>query len=330
MTKFLKFLGILILILIITYLLGPTKEFEKVNNDPYQRTFQMAEVDDFVKNQEAQFTNIKPDNQSQFIWKDSINQTEYSLLYLHGFSASHGEAFPIISNFADRYNCNTYLPRLYLHGLNDEDVFVDLTPKEWLESAKQAVAIAKAIGKKLIIMSTSTGSTLATYLAANDPDISALIMTSPNFDLCDTNSQLLVRPWGKQLFRYMMGGDYREWNGNDTVKKYWTTKNRIEAHLAIRDLLNQTMTSEIYAKITQPVFVGYYYIDDEKCDKIICISEIDEFGKTIQTPNNKIVIKPFGTARGHVITSSYMNSAWEDVQFEIFKFMDEIIVETKK
>lgn len=326
MKRILKILLVLIAVVILTYLLGPTTSFENVNNEPYKRSFTLEEVQSYVDNNEARVSNIKPDNHSQFIWKDSLQKTAYSVVYLHGFSASHGEAYPILENFAERYQSNTYLPRLHLHGLNDVDAFKNITPKAWLESAKEAIAIGKAIGNKLIVISCSTGSTLATYLAANDPDISALIMTSPNIDLFDSNSQLLVKPWGKQLFKQMMGGNYRQWPGNDDINKYWTTKNRIEAHVAIRNLLNQTMTDDIFKKITQPVFIGYYYKSEEKRDKVISINAIDRMGKTISTRKDQVTILPFATARGHVISSSYMNNAWEDVQNAIFDFTDKSIL----
>ncbi len=326
MKRVLKILLVLLVIVSLTYALGPTTSFEKVNNAPYSQTFNFEEVQSYVDNKEDKISNIKPDNQSQFIWKDSLQKTAYSVVYLHGFSASHGEAYPILENFAERYQSNTYLPRLHLHGINDVDAFINLTPKDWLESAKEAIAIGKAIGEKLIVISTSTGATLATYLAANDPDISALIMTSPNIDIFDTNSQLLVRPWGKQLFKQMMNGNYRQWQGNEIINKYWTTKNRIEAHVAIRDLLNQTMTDDVFRKITQPVFIGYYYKNEEKRDKVISINALDKMGKTISTPKEKVTIIPFATARGHVISSSYMNNAWEDVQNAIFKFTDKSIL----
>ena len=328
MKLFFKILTFFIIGLILTYLLGPIPHFQKVNNAPFHKSFVFSEVEDYVNSKEAKVLNIKPNNHSQFIWKDSLNKTKYSVVYLHGFSASHGEAYPILQNFAERYECNSYLPRLYLHGLNDIDAFVNLTPKKWLESAKEAIAIGKAIGEKLIIISTSTGSTFATYLAANDPDIEALVMTSPNFDLYDSKSQLLVKPWGKQIFKKMMGGNYRQWQANEAVNKYWTTKNRIEAHVAIRNLLNQTMTDEVFKQIAVPTFVGYYYKDENNQDDVISIKAIENFRKLISTSKDKVRILPFASASRHVIGSSYMNDAWEDVQNAIFAFMDEVVVGT--
>ena len=319
----LKILLIIVLALVIIYFLGPKESFESVDNTPVTLDLNITELPNYVAKKESNITGIKPDNQSQFIWIDSLQKTEYAMLYLHGYSASHGECEPILKNFAQHFGCNTYLPRLYLHGLSDVDAFARLNPKDWVDSAKEAIAIAKKIGEKLIIISTSTGSTLSAYL--DDEDIIAHIMTSPNFDLHDPNSHLLTKPWGKQIFRQMMGGDYREWEGTKEINQYWTTKNRIEGPIAVRDLVTQTMTPELFRKFDDPVFVGYYYRDEENKDKIISIEAIHKFEKSISTPEDKKVFKAFDNARGHVISSEYMNANWKDVQDAIFSFTENVL-----
>lgn len=325
MRTFLKILVGILLLIPVVYFLGPVPKFEKVDNIPSKEKFDIATLDELISKREASVEGIKPDNESQFIWVDSLNKTEYSLIYLHGFSASNGEGQPIIENFALKYGANTYMPRLFLHGLKDQDALKDLTPKGLLDSAKEAVAIGKTIGEKLIIMSTSTGSTLATYLAANDPDIHALIMTAPNFDLYDQNSKMLTKPWGPQLYRKMMGSDYREWNTSVEAQQYWTTKNRIESHIALRDLLNQTMTEETYKNVTQPTYIAYYYKNEEAKDDVISIDEIANFAKHTGVPKEVLEIRPFDNAKGHVIASKYMNANWRDVQESIFGFCDNVL-----
>ncbi len=326
MKRILIFLLVLISTLALAYFSGPKAEFEQVDNTPIKINFPIQKLDQMISQREAKIDGIKTDNECQFIWVDSLNKTEYSVVYLHGFSASHGEAQPILTNFAAKYNCNTYLPRLAFHGLEDEDAFVNLSPKALVDSAREAIAIGKSIGNKLIIISTSTGSTLACYLAANDPEIEAIICTSPNFDLYDSRSRLIVGPWGKKLLRKMMGGDYRQWTSkNDNINRYWTTKNRIEAHIALRSLLDQTMTEKTFASIKQPFYVAYYYKDDDNKDKIISIDAIQEFTSYLATPMEQVVVKPIDNARGHVISSKYMNKNWKDVQNSIFSFAENVI-----
>lgn len=323
MKKLLLVLLAILLIPVIVYLSGPRAEFETVETSPLNIEFPIRSLDRMIWARESAVDGIKEDNQSQFFWIDSFERTEYSLLYLHGFSASHGEAQPILDNFAKRYRVNAYYPRLYLHGLEDVDVFKHLNPSDLVDSAREAIAIAKSIGHKVIIVSTSTGSTLAACLAAHDPDIAGLICLSPNFDLYDQRTHLLTGPWGKQIFRKMMGGDYRQWNASEEAQKYWTTKNRIEAHIALRDLLDQCMSESTFNSIDIPFYVAYYYKDEENMDKIISIDAIKKYYAFLSTPEDKKQIVAFDDARGHVIGSSIMNPNWASVQTSIFEFVEE-------
>ena len=169
------------------------------------------------------------------------------------------EADPIHFEFAKRYGYNMYLPRLAGHGIDDIESFKDLKPNQLVESAKEALAIGQLIGEKVIVMSCSTGSTLSIYLAATQPEnIESMIMYSPNIDLYDPKSQMLLGPWGLPLAKWMGGGDYRSFTLPKGGEQYWTTKYRIEGVLALRDLMNQTMTDENFGKVTQPFYLGYY------------------------------------------------------------------------
>ena len=324
-----KKVGIVLMVvlaaLFLGFILGPRAQFSQVDGSPIEITIPFENLDSIIELRESRVDGLKADNHSRFIWQDSLNATEYSLVYLHGFSASFMEAQPILSHLSERYNLNTYLPRLYQHGLEDVDAFTRLQPKEWMDSAREAIAIGKSIGQKVIVMSTSTGSTFAAYLAAQDDDIHALICTSPNFDLADTKSRLIVGPWGKQLMRFVLKSNYREWPANEEVQKYWTTKNNIAGHIALRDLLNQTMTSETFSGIHQPTYTGYYYKDDEHQDNVISVEAIHEFMNSIGTSEDNKRSIAFDNAVGHVISSELMNPHWEDVQESIFEFCDEIL-----
>ncbi len=56
---------------------------------------ELSSLKKWISDKEAALTNIKPDNASQLEFYDSIpKKTAYSVLYLHGFSASIGEGDP--------------------------------------------------------------------------------------------------------------------------------------------------------------------------------------------------------------------------------------------
>lgn len=317
---------VLVLLFLLSFLLGPKVRYEAVDNKPITLSIPLTEVDNYVAVQEALTSDIKPDNQSRIIWADGIKKTEYAVVYLHGFEASWAESDPIIGNFAQRYGCNTYLARISEQGRIHKDALADETPKGMIESAKQAIAIAKLLGEKLIVLSCSTGSTYSAYLAANDPDIYAQIMTSPNFDLADPNSKMMTKPWGKQILRQIIGDDYREFTPPPDAKPYWNNRYRIEGLIALRDLIDKTMTPEIWKKNRTPIFIAYFYQNEEKKDNIISIPAIKEFARVVSTPASQLKVLPISAGYGHVISSKYMNDQWEVTQDSIFNFADKVLM----
>jgi pimeloyl-ACP methyl ester carboxylesterase len=142
--------------------------------------------------------HLKPDNEARIVWYDSVpRKTKYSVVYLHGFSASQEEGDPVHLDFARRYGCNLFLSRLDAHGIDTSDPLASLTADGLWRDAKEALAIGKALGEKVILLSTSTGGTLALKLAATYPnDIFAVINMSPNIAINNDLVFLSNHPWG--------------------------------------------------------------------------------------------------------------------------------------
>ena len=82
---------------------------------------------------------MRPDNEARIIWADSSKKkTAWSIVFLHGFSATWREGDPVVMDLAKRYGCNLFLPRLYAHGLDTADNMVNLTAEKYLESQNYA------------------------------------------------------------------------------------------------------------------------------------------------------------------------------------------------
>ena len=315
---FLTFFGLLFLV----FIFGPRTEFDRVDSSPISLQIPLNKIDKYISDKESQILNIKPGNQAQIIWAQPQQRSAYAIVYLHGFTASHGEGFPVTHNIGSRYGMNVLLSRLSQHGLSDENSLLNMTPTSLLNSAKEAIAIGKLIGEKVILLSCSTGSTLGIYLSNEDPDIVAHIMTSPNIEIYDKRAKLFTYPWGKQVFRYVVGSDYRTWNASQEAQKWWTTKNRIEGYIALQNLLEQTMLPSVFEKTTMPLFVGYYFKDEDHQDKTISVDAILEYVNQVNTPQEQLKVIPFSSPTGHVLTSTYMNPNWEEVQDSIYQFID--------
>src|SRR5688572_29020681 len=87
------------LILVIVYLMGPRPGKPILSNELPQ--VPADTLDEYVRHKELQH-KLRPDNEARIVWaNDSSKQkTRYSILYLHGFSASQGEGDPVHKNIA--------------------------------------------------------------------------------------------------------------------------------------------------------------------------------------------------------------------------------------
>ena len=170
------------------FLLGPQASKPNLDPTPLVLDITLSGLESVIEASEAGYQTLKPDNESELTWfSDSISKTPYSVVFLHGFSASKMEGRPVTTEFAEKNGCNLYESRLFAHGLDTVDTMINITPENYLESAKRAIAIGKLIGDSVIVISSSTGSTLGLYLAAHDPLISAVLCYSPNIDIADPN-----------------------------------------------------------------------------------------------------------------------------------------------
>ena len=308
------------------YLLGPHPEKPYFDNAlPYISN--QITVDDYVSKMEGNF-KIKSNNEAKIIWADSLHQeTEYAIVYLHGFSASQMEGDPVHRNIAKHFHCNLYLARLAEHGLTGADAMQNLSAENLWESAKEAYAIGKKIGKKVILMSTSTGGTLALQLAANFPEIAGLILYSPNIEINNPSAPLLNDPWGLQIARLIQGSKFNNVSyTNKDFPKYWYPHYRLEATVALENLIEATMNEQLFKKITQPCLALYYYKDEAHQDKVVKVAATQRMFSQISTPANLKFMKAMPKTENHVLASPLVSKDAEGVQRETAKFIAEKII----
>jgi len=333
--RVLKWIGMavlaIVLILGIVYFFGPRMSMEPINNNPIDN-FQVSleELDQYIAQKEETIKGLKEGNQARVIWADSLpRQTEYSIVYLHGFSASSMESGTTPQKLARYFGANLYLSRLHEHGIKREDAMVNLNPKDYIESAKEAIAIGKQLGKKVILLSCSTGGTLSLYLAANDPEIEGLIALSSNTALANPSSFILTGPWGLQIARLLMGKN-RSWATTDErVKQYWTTRYRTEALVQLQLLIEATMNKETFQAVKQPIFVGYYYKNEKEQDQVISVPSLLKMYEQLGTPESKKQKIAFPKTGNHIMCSPWHSKDIEGVEQAIINFMQEILGMTK-
>jgi pimeloyl-ACP methyl ester carboxylesterase len=320
-----KFSFGLIVVLVFVYFMGP--QFEKPNLTAVlpDIDLELASVENYVQKKEAKF-NIRPDNEARIVWNnDSLKEkTEYCVLYLHGFSATWYEGFPSHLNFAKSINANVYLSRLAAHGLAGDDALLEMTPSSLYESAKEALLIALQLGDKVILMGTSTGGTLALKLAADFPDkVNSLFLLSPNVAINNPAAFLLDKHWGLQIARISGGGGKNRifHEAPDLEQKYWNQEYRWEATVYLQQLIVATMTPEVFQKIRQPLFLGYYYKNEKEQDPVVRVDALLQMFNLVNTPDALKHKVAFPDAGDHVIACEATSGCAGDVEKEMIDFM---------
>ena len=327
MIKILKILAGIVLLAGGIFFLGPRPKFELVDPVMPELNLMLSEVEDFVINKDLNRTYLKENNQSRLIWADSMRQTEWSLVYLHGFSASPMEGHPTHEAIAKRFGMNLYIPLIHGHGLENRDSFAELTPSDMINSAKEALAVGKILGKKVLLMSCSTGGTYSIYLASHHPDlVDAMVMYSPNIQLYNPSARLLTGPWGKEL-GYQIGGQHRVIyeDESDVKGKYTTRTYRIEGVIALQALLNQTMKSEIFEQVKTPYFLGCYYESEEEQDFVVSVDAMRDFYEKSATPEAMKAFMPFPNTKNHVITSNIHSEDYQSVIEETAVYLTNVL-----
>ncbi|HRN57218.1 MAG TPA: alpha/beta hydrolase [Agriterribacter sp.] len=291
-----------------------------------------TELEEYIGRNEARHT-LKPNNEARIVWyNDTLKrQTDYAIVYLHGFSASQEEGAPMHTNIAKEFGCNLYLSRLAEHGIDTTDPMKNLTPSKYWESAKQALAIGRQLGKKVILMGTSTGGTNALQLAATYPgDVHALILMSPNIAIYNDKAWLLNKPWGLQIAGWVNGNDHIISEDTRPVyKQYWYAQYPLEAAVQLEEYLETTMTPSTFEKVKQPVLLLYYYKDEVHQDSVVSVPAMLKMFDELGTPKGSKIKQAMPNAGNHVLGSYIRSKDLLGVQQAIEKFMEKQLHITK-
>ena len=326
MSRRLIFITFPIILLVGIYFIGPEPDQPVWNMDMPVVPQDPEKLEGYVSEQEA-LHKLKPDNEARIIWADSSKRkTEYSVVYIHGFAASQEEGDPIHEQFAKAFGCNLYLARMSDHGVDTTEQLLYFTPDRWWKSSREALAIGKALGEKVILMSTSTGGTMSLVLAAEYPnDVFALINMSPNIAINDPAAWISNNPWGLQLARLVVGGNYnipKVKPGVDAKlnNQYWNDKYRLEAVCQLEELLEDKMNQRTFVKVKQPSLTLYYFKNEQEQDPTVKVSAILEMNGQLGTPDALKEAVPIPNGGGHVLGSYIVSKDIETVSGEVRKF----------
>ena len=202
----------------------------------------------------AEFALI-PGTEKRLRWRQPGVRTRYSVVYLHGFSATRQEIAPATERVADRLGANLFETRLTGHGHGRLPMH-QVRAEDWIADGAEALRIGASIGEQVIVIGTSTGSTLALALADHElmQHVSALVLISPNMAPADPKALWLTRPGGPLLAR-LIAGDTRSWTAhNAEQERYWSTSYPTDATVEVMRLVDRAARLA-RSPLTQPVLM---------------------------------------------------------------------------
>ena len=211
-------------------------------------------VDEYLEAQEKQVSNLMPWTTKEVIWaKKKGKKTKFSIIFLHGFSASKFELAPFPDAIASGIKANIYNARLSGHGCGGE-ALGHVTVKDWIFDLSEALEIGRKIGEKIIIIGSSTGGTLAA-VAASEKNVSGIIFVSPNFKVRYRFFQIFTlgfaRFWIPLIF-----GKYREFKPISKEHAiYWTTRYPIVAIITMATLVKKVVSQNFNKKNCPALFI---------------------------------------------------------------------------
>lgn len=193
----------------------------------------------YLANAEAAYSDITPGAEKTIIWAHPEHQqTDLAIVYLHGFSATRQETAPLCDELATAFGANLFYTRLSGHGRSNQ-ALGEARAGDWLRDAEEALAIGQRLGRQVVIIGTSTGGTLAAWLAATQdaPQVLAYVLISPNFGPKDPAAQVLTWPWASTFVPWLLGPE-RQWTPlNAQQARYWNHRYPTQALLPMMALV---------------------------------------------------------------------------------------------
>lgn len=220
---FARSVAVLILLVLAVVLFGPREAVDldvAFDAEPMQ-----GGVQAYFESREAAYDDIVAGTQKRVIWAGAPDvKTPVSVVYIHGFSATSEEIRPVPDRLANALGANLVFTRLRGHGRGSA-AMGEVSAADWMRDTLEALAAARAVGDKVIVVSTSTGGTLTAAAAMREDamkDVAGAIFVSPNFALNSPSAAILtwpaVRWWGP-----VVAGAQRSFEAaNERHAQFWT------------------------------------------------------------------------------------------------------------
>ena len=254
----LLFLSALVLAI---WVVGPQEPAEiKANFDPQRFR---GNLTSYLSKQETKFNDLINGVEKRIIWAEKIGKkTPFSIIYIHGFSATSEEIRPVPDQISDILKTNLYYTRLTGHGRGPM-AMAEPNVSDWMSDIAEAIEVGRQIGHRVIVISTSTGSTLAAAAALSpnlSRNVSGFIFISPNFGINNPLASLLTWPGARWWVPIVAGRMRSSTPRNKLHPKFWTTSYPTVATIPMAAIV-KAVTEQDFSKVHIPALFYYSLAD---------------------------------------------------------------------
>ncbi|MEP3639108.1 MAG: alpha/beta fold hydrolase [Paracoccaceae bacterium] len=263
-------------------------------------------LDAYFAAREAEFDDIKPGVDKRVVWAGPRNsETEWAVLYVHGFSASSEEIRPVPDHVAEYLGANLIYTRLRGHGRSD-DALADGSVQAWMTDVAEGLNAARVAGRRVLVISTSTGGTLMAAAAQNSDmmqDVAGIVFVSPNFGINNPAASLITWP-AARWWLPMIAGKRRSFEPrNEAHGVYWTTEYPSVAVMPMGALIKAVVALD-HSQTSVPAL--FWYSDQDQ----VVRSDITAQVAAAWGGATKVVIPKLGPTDdpvAHVITGAIVS-----------------------
>lgn len=252
---------------------------------------------------EADTYGLVPGTESQFTWVADKAATPLGVVAIHGFSATRQETAPLASTVASALGANLFEVRLAGHG-RANDALTDVTAEDWQRDLAESLQAGSYIGDRLVLLTTSTGSTLVTAMLDHElmSKVDAIVMISPNFRPKDKNSLWMTRVGGRISSIIALGRE-RCWDArNELQARFWSTCYPTTAVIEVMRLVDRARTM-LPRTISQRLLVFY-----SGNDQVVSPAAIRDAFALIDASDKELVeVQDSGDPSNHVLTGDIMS-----------------------
>jgi esterase/lipase len=281
------------------YFLGPTNAFGPDQPSPRaQPPAELVQIDAWLASQEAAHPDIRPGLAKGVVWHALPGQrTPWAVVYLHGFTASRLETAPLAEQVAAQLGANLFQTRLTGHGRTPA-AMAEASVQDWLADGLEALRIGRALGEQVLVIGVSTGATLATWLAQQPEgrDGVTYAFISPNFGPKNKSSELINRPWGREL-ALALEGEMRGQPSEDARENHaWTQRYPTQALFPMMALVKRVRESDL-SGVSAPVLMLY-----AEGDQTVDPAEIKALFPRLGSARKALEVVDYSESRGqHVL-----------------------------